>query len=1305
MVGDVPVVPAASPSHAPAVLPPGPAPSVSLRRALEFRPAPRAPASRGVPETWGTPGRLDAGSASADTIDLTAENDEDDEPILVGARTSRADPDGALRRNAYVSPARPLSQLPAPPSAWVCIGVVYPSVLCMYGLPPELQRPHASAPLPQVDDAWEHLSFWGEPGYRPVVIQPSSSTTPSGGPLRGMPSLRGQARGLAVCTLAPPCPDADDGAASPRPLNEYGTLVDKFNRVLEPLFAQRRIICVSRSKLYAPERARAFQQSIETLLFTMDMHAPALAAALARADIFLDTPVAYTPSDFPQSPRLLDVASLQPQSGSRARLVPVPVNTEVRAPLGAAAVSKDTQEEEQKAQISAVYATLCGSDDLQETEPGPLLSSTLFPHQKQALTFLLDRERARSFDELPAEGADGYAPARHISLWHVSGGAATARRYRNVVTQTNTRKRPSICRGAILADDMGLGKTITVIAMIARTTGEAHAFGAAPLAADADDDDEPQLVGDSRTRRTAEQALREELRCRSRGTLLVCPLSIVSNWEAQIREHWAGGKQPSIYVYHGNGRLADPRVLADHDVVITTYSTLGFEFSNQSTWVAAAGRTDQDVEAGRASGSETDAADVDAGGAPGAPPGAKGRAKRRKRLLESANTCQRVEWFRVVLDEAHIVKESKTWQSKAVCNLSAPRRICLTGTPIQNKLDDLYALVLFLRLEPFTDRAVWNRFCGDRKHLFLGQARGKESDVLDPTSLARVQTIMKFLTLRRMKSDRRANGEPILSLPDRSTRVLTLAMDVMERTKYQALHSRFSESFEGHVAHGTVGANYATILHEILILRMMCDHAELVDDSRDAGRTRFEMPDLAAAIRDDGLTRRRAVEFFALLSESLMASCQVCGAELVGPCAEDAEDAEMRRGAGADAPRAPVVTRCQHTFCSSCFGAHAGTQWPRPTGDARAACPCCATELHLVLDAVLLTAADLDQSGSASAGSSMSSAPARLSEWAEGALFTPVTDDTKPRVPPFDPCDPESWPSTWSTKIRALMLDLLPFARCNPYSGLYDPQAPVLDHVVVEKARAQGRDGGSPARGGEAELPARKLDMGSPRTSASSPPEHTPPADMAALPRALSAHKHDPNTSSSPSPSPTSPPPFRVVQTCATRARNVPPVKSVVFSQWTRMLDKIGQALAHAGIQFRQLDGSMSRHQRQESLDAFKNNPAVEVFLVSLRAGGFGLNLVSACRAYLMDPYWYALDAVPLTHRNPAVESQGLDRIYRLGQTRPVVMTKFIMSHSIEEQMLELQRRKLELANRVGSRRLVDDAKAQRNDELKLLFS
>lgn len=80
--------------------------------------------------------------------------------------------------------------------------------------------------------------------------------------------------------------------------------------------------------------------------------------------------------------------------------------------------------------------------------------------------------------------------------------------------------------------------------------------------------------------------------------------------------------------------------------------------------------------------------------------------------------------------------------------------------------------------------------------------------------------------------------------------------------------------------------------------------------------------------------------------------------------------------------------------------------------------------------------------------------------------------------------------------------------------------------------------------------------------------------------------------------------------------------KSVVFSQWTSMLDHIENMLSYADIGYSRLDGSMKREERAEAMDALKTDPKCEVLLISLRAGGVGLNLTSASRAYLIDPYW-----------------------------------------------------------------------------------
>lgn len=144
------------------------------------------------------------------------------------------------------------------------------------------------------------------------------------------------------------------------------------------------------------------------------------------------------------------------------------------------------------------------------------------------------------------------------------------------------------------------------------------------------------------------------------------------------------------------------------------------------------------------------------------------------------------------------------------------------------------------------------------------------------------------------------------------------------------------------------------------------------------------------------------------------------------------------------------------------------------------------------------------------------------------------------------------------------------------------------------------------------------------------------------------------------------------------------------------MLDQVSSALYKAGIRAVRLDGKMKRNERAAALDAFKTDDGVEVFLISLRAGGFGLNLVNACRAYNIEPAW-----------NPAVESQAMDRIHRLGQVRPVLVKKLVVKNSIEERMLDVQKRKQELANQVGEKRGKSkaDERAERHQELSLLLS
>ncbi len=155
------------------------------------------------------------------------------------------------------------------------------------------------------------------------------------------------------------------------------------------------------------------------------------------------------------------------------------------------------------------------------------------------------------------------------------------------------------------------------------------------------------------------------------------------------------------------------------------------------------------------------------------------------------------------------------------------------------------------------------------------------------------------------------------------------------------------------------------------------------------------------------------------------------------------------------------------------------------------------------------------------------------------------------------------------------------------------------------------------------------------------------------------------------------------------------PIKSVVFSGWTTHLDLIQIALEDNQIRFTRLDGKMSRMQRTASLDAFRDDPDIPVILVSIMAGGLGLNLTTGSKVYVMEPQF-----------NPAAEAQAIDRVHRLGQTREVTTTRFIMDGSFEEKMLELQRKKQNLADLSMNRGKLDRAEAtkRRLEELRSLF-
>jgi SNF2 family DNA or RNA helicase len=125
--------------------------------------------------------------------------------------------------------------------------------------------------------------------------------------------------------------------------------------------------------------------------------------------------------------------------------------------------------------------------------------------------------------------------------------------------------------------------------------------------------------------------------------------------------------------------------------------------------------------------------------------------------------------------------------------------------------------------------------------------------------------------------------------------------------------------------------------------------------------------------------------------------------------------------------------------------------------------------------------------------------------------------------------------------------------------------------------------------------------------------------------------------------------------------------QAIVFSQFTTYLDIIQKIISERHWKYARIDGTQTVKKRQSMVELFQSGKA-PVFLISLKAGGVGLNLTAASYVFIMDPWW-----------NPAVESQAIDRAHRIGQQNTLTVYRPIIKGSVEEKVLELQAMKKEL--------------------------
>lgn len=356
---------------------------------------------------------------------------------------------------------------------------------------------------------------------------------------------------------------------------------------------------------------------------------------------------------------------------------------------------------------------------------------------------------------------------------------------------------------------------------------------------------------------------------------------------------------------------------------------------------------------------------------------------------------------------------------------------------MQNKLDDVFALIKFLRFDPFDDKSVWTEYIGGPAK--FGQSLG----------VRRLQTIMKSVTLRRTKESKDANGKAILNLPPRHDEVRYLKFDDTEKTVYASYYDESKAEFSAMRKNNEVMKNYVGILQKILRLRQICDHYELVKGKDEAApatqEASMDYGEIVAAIARDGINISSATAIFALLREAGTAQCVECGGDLATPGGaglldgselETPQQQQPKRGGGrkpkatgsrgptrASSPTGnrPILTKCQHLFCIECFRLSICPTWPKVGPEVHRACTACQGDLSPSFDAVEVSPDGIMPNETVKAR------PAKKERRQKGAGLAGYNS---------------------STKIKALMGDLMQSSRQNPHSQNYDARyAPDIQMV------------------------------------------------------------------------------------------------------------------------------------------------------------------------------------------------------------------------------------------------------------------
>ncbi|KAL8783322.1 MAG: hypothetical protein Q9213_004697 [Squamulea squamosa] len=653
-------------------------------------------------------------------------------------------------------------------------------------------------------------------------------------------------------------------------------------------------------------------------------------------------------------------------------------------------------------------------------------------------------------------------------------------------------------------------------------------------------------------------------------TLIIAPVALLKQWDREIRTKLKIGLEHrlSTFTLHGSNRHATWEDLKTYDIVLTTFGTLSTEVKRKGV-IDHAKRTNPNWRPSKAKSDQ---------------------------LPLLGDECK---WYRVIIDEAQCIKNRSTKAALGASVLQAQTRFAMSGTPMQNNVTELYSLIRFLRIKPYSD---FSKFSMD----FSRPLKGSDGEDTD-RAMRKLQALLKAILLRRDKKST-IDGKPILNLPERTTESQHATFSEDEQEFYNAVESRTQLQFNRYLKAGTVGRNYSNVLVLLLRLRQACCHPHLIKD--------YGVPSSAAEST----------------SEDLEKMARELASDVV---ARIIEQGDRNNHSGLECPvcmdateNATIFVPCGHNTCSECFARISDPSQAIVNGDDEGSslkCPQCRGKIVVskLTDHVTFKKIHLPQL----------SATEGIKEALEGASDSDsesdddTSDDGGSDLGGFIVDDDEET----TEDENGYRKGTTPFERCSKQKKA----------KKAKKAKSSKGKGKAEAKAPKKTLAQLKKDS---------------LRNMKAKKKYLARVRKTWESSAKIDRT------IEILRAINARKENE---KTIIFSQFTSLLDLLEVPIYDEGWKYQRYDGSMSPNARNDAVMEFSDKPACKIMLVSLRAGNAGLNLVAASQVIIMDPFW-----------NPYVEEQAIDRAHRIGQQRPVQVHRILVPGTVEDRILALQEKK-----------------------------